>query len=342
MFRVAIAGASGYTGLELLRILLRHPNVEITAVTSEKYEGRPVSEVFPGLLDARGLVCRALDPAALGRMADVIFTALPHKTSMGVVAALVKTGKKVVDLSADFRLKDARTYESFYGKHAYPDLLPKAVYGLPELHRAEIRKAQLVANPGCYPTGAILALAPLLKAGRIDLDPIIVDAKSGISGAGRAPTVDHLFCEVHGGVKAYQVAEHRHTPEMEQELSRAADHSVRITFTPHLVPMDRGILSTIYVHPKPSAELAQAYAAAYAKEPFVRVLPAGNIPATAHVLGSNYAFIGFRPELRTGRTVIVSVIDNLVKGASGLAVQNMNLLFGLDETTGLSQLPLFP
>ncbi len=342
MFRVAIAGASGYTGLELLRILLRHPDVEITAVTSEKHEGRPVAEVFPGLLDARGLVCRSLNPEELARMADVIFTALPHKTAMGVVAALVKTGKKVVDLSADFRFKDARTFESFYGRHTHPELLSKAVYGLPELHRAEIRRAQLVANPGCYPTGAILALAPLLKADLIDLDPIIVDAKSGVSGAGRAAILDHLFSEVHGGVKAYQVGEHRHTPEMEQELSRAAGHSVRVTFTPHLIPMDRGILSTIYVHPKTGAELQDAYAAAYADEPFVRVLPPGQIPATAHVLGSNYAFIGFKADLRTGRTVVVSAIDNLVKGASGLAVQNMNLLFGLDETAGLSQLPLFP
>jgi N-acetyl-gamma-glutamyl-phosphate reductase len=342
MIRAAIAGASGYTGIELLRILLRHPDVKITAVTSEKYDGKPVSDVFPGLVDTRDLACRALVPAELAELADVIFTALPHSTAMTTVAALVQHGKKVIDLSADYRIKDVRTFETFYGKHLHPELLPQAVYGLPELHREEIRRAQLVANPGCYPTGAILALAPLLKTNLIDLDPIIVDAKSGVSGAGRAATLDHLFGEVHGGVKAYQVAEHRHTPEMEQELSLAAGHSVRISFTPHLIPMDRGILSTIYVHPKPGAQLQDAYANAYANEPFVRILPAGQMPATAHVLGSNYAFIGFKPDLRTGRTVIVSAIDNLVKGASGLAVQNMNLLFGLDETAGLSQLPLFP
>jgi N-acetyl-gamma-glutamyl-phosphate reductase len=220
--------------------------------------------------------------------------------------------------------------------------LERAVYGLPELHRNEIRRAQLIANPGCYPICTLLALAPLFKADLIEPEGIIIDAKSGVSGAGRSVAQETLFGEVHGSLKAYKVAEHRHGPEIEQELSRVAGKSIRVTFTPHLVPMDRGILSTIYVKPRTGANLAEAYEKAYKDEPFVRMLPLNQLPATGHVLGSNYAFIGFKSDLRTGRTIIVSVIDNLVKGASGQAVQNMNLIYGLDETAGLDQLPLFP
>ena len=342
MIQVAIAGASGYTGLELLRILLRHPEVTITAVTSEQHDGKPVNEVFPGLVDAGGLVCRSLKTAELAKRADVVFTALPHGTAMQTVAEVIDTGKRAIDISADYRLHDPALHEKTYGTHARPDLLAKAVYGLPELHREAIRKAKLIANPGCYPTGAILALAPLLRGGLIDPDAIIVDAKSGVSGAGRAASVEMLFSEVHGSIKAYKVAEHRHQPEIEQELSEVAGRSIVISFTPHLVPMDRGILSTIYVTPKRGADIAGAYAAAYKDEPFVRVLPHGQVPATGHVLGSNYCLIGWKSDSRTGRAVIVSAIDNLVKGASGQAVENMNLMCRIPETTGLAQLPLFP
>lgn len=342
MARVAIAGASGYTGLELLRILLRHPGVEVTAVTSERHDGKPLGDAFPGLAGVSGLVCRALDPEALARSADLIFTALPHGTAMNTVGALHDAGRKVVDLSADFRLKDHALYEATYGRHDRPDLLGNAVYGIPELHREAIRNADLVANPGCYPTGAILALAPLLRANLIETDPIIIDAKSGVSGAGRGAAVDLLFGEVNGSVKAYKVGEHRHMPEIEQELSDAAGRSVIVSFTPHLIPMDRGILSTIYVCPKPGARFSEAYEAAYKDEPFVRLLAEGQLPATGHALGSNFAFIGWKDDPRTGRCVIVSAIDNLVKGASGMAVQNMNLMLGIDETAGLTQLPLFP
>jgi N-acetyl-gamma-glutamyl-phosphate reductase len=342
MMHVAIAGASGYTGIELLRILLAHPDVEITAVTSEKHDGKPVSEIFPGLIDAASLVCRALTRSELARRADLVFTALPHGTAMATVAEAYDAGKKVVDLSADYRFHDGRIYEKTYGKHERPDLLGKSVYGLPELHREEIRRTRLVATPGCYPTGAILALAPLLRTGLIAPDSIIIDAKSGISGAGRSAVQEMLFSEVHGSIKAYKVAEHRHTPEIEQELSLAAGREIHVSFTPHLVPMDRGILSTIYVTPTPGADLAGAYASAYKDEPFVRVLPHGKLPATGHVLASNYCFIGWKEDPRTGRVVIVSAIDNLVKGASGQAVQAMNLMCGFPETTGLGQLPLFP
>jgi N-acetyl-gamma-glutamyl-phosphate reductase len=342
MIQVGIAGASGYAGLELLRILLRHPEAEITAVTSEQHDGKPVNEIFPGLVDAGGLVCRSLGKSDLARRADVVFTALPHGTAMGTVAEVVDAGKRAIDISADYRLRDAALFERIYGKHARPDLLAKSVYGLPEWNREAIRGARLVANPGCYPTGAILALAPLLRAGAIEPDPIIVDAKSGVSGAGRAAAVDMLFAEVSGSVKAYKVGEHRHMPEIEQELSIVANRPITISFTPHLIPMDRGILSTIYVTPKRGADLAGAYAAAYKDEPFVRVFPHGQVPSTGQVLGSNYCFIGWKDDPRTGRAVIVSAIDNLVKGASGQAVQNLNLMFGLPETTGLTQLPLFP
>jgi len=342
MVRVAIAGASGYTGVELLRILLRHPGVDVTAVTSEKHDGRPITDVFPGLAGATGLVCRALDSAALAKAADVVFTALPHGTSMETVGALHDAGRRVVDLSADFRLRDRVLFEKTYGVHSRPDLLGRAVYGLPEIHREAIRGATLVANPGCYPVGAILALAPLLRADVIDPAEIIVDAKSGVSGAGRGAVVDNLFAEVSGSVKAYKVGEHRHMPEIEQEISAAAGKPVTISFTPHLIPMDRGILSTIYVRPKKGARLAEVYEAAYKGEPFVRLLAEGSVPATGHALGSNLCFIGHKHDPRTGRCVIVTAIDNLVKGASGVAVQNMNLMLGLDETAGLTQLPLFP
>ena len=346
MLKVAIVGASGYTGVELLRILHSHPEVAVTCVTSEQSAGRPISDVFPTLRGRCDLVLQNLEPVGIAEQVDVVFTALPHKAAMEVVPTFLKMGKQVIDLSADYRLHDADTYARWYEKHLNPELLPEAVYGIPELRRAQIGEASLVANPGCYPTSVILGVAPLLKGKVIDPKSIIVDAKSGVSGAGRGAKVDGLYCEVNEGFRAYGVGgTHRHIPEIEQELSLLAGDPLTITFTPHLVPMDRGILSTIYTQPlgKVNApDLVTLYEAFYDGEPFVRVLPAGTLPSTAHVRGSNFCDIGIAVDDRTGRVIVVSAIDNLVKGASGQAVQNMNLVCGLPETLGLDFLGIFP
>lgn len=346
MKRIAVAGASGYTGLELIRLLDRHPEVTISCVTSEQSAGKPVSDLFPSLRERCGLILEPLDPAAVAAKADLVFTALPHQSAMAVVPALLAAGTPVVDLSADYRLHDAAVYGQWYEPHKNPELLGEAVYGLPELRREAIRAARLVANPGCYPTSIILGLKPLLEAGLIDPAGIIADSASGVSGAGRSAKVDSLYCEVNEGYKAYGVGgAHRHTPEIEQELSLLAGREVVITFTPHLVPMDRGILSTIYATPltKVTTEkLTALYADAYRNEPFVRPLPAGRFPSTAFVRGSNFCDIGVTVDQRTNRIIVVSAIDNLVKGASGQAVQNMNLLCGYPETLGLEGLALYP
>jgi len=346
MLKVAIVGASGYTGVELLRILYTHPEAAVTCVTSEQNAGKRISEVFPSLRDRCDLVLENLEPVRVAGKADFIFTALPHKAAMEVVPTFIKLGKRVVDLSADYRLQDAREYALWYEPHLNPLLLKQAVYGLPELKRAKIAESELVANPGCYPTSVILGLAPLLKKKLVDISTIIADSKSGVTGAGRSAKVDNLFCEVNDGFKAYGVGgAHRHIPEIEQELSHLAGKKVTISFTPHLVPMDRGILSTIYASPvKPvtTPELLKLYADFYKGEPFVRVLPAGCFPSTAHVRGSNFCDIGLTVDSRTGRVIIVSAIDNLVKGASGQAVQNMNIMNGFPENLGLEGLPLFP
>jgi N-acetyl-gamma-glutamyl-phosphate reductase len=346
MLKVAIVGASGYTGVELLRILHAHPEVAVTCVTSEQNAGRPVSEVFPSLRGRMDLVLENVEPVGIAEKVDIVFTALPHKAAMEVVPTFLKMGRDVIDLSADYRLRDAATYGKWYEKHLNPELLSKAVYGIPELRRAEIGKASLVANPGCYPTSVILGLAPLLKNKVIDPKTVIVDSASGVTGAGRGAKVDNLYCEVNEGFKAYGVGGvHRHIPEIEQELSLLAGTQMAITFTPHLVPMDRGILSTIYASPLgkvTAADLVTLYQAFYEGEPFVRVLPEGRFPSTAHVRGSNFCDIGIAVDERTGRVIVVSAIDNLVKGASGQAVQNMNLMCGLPETLGLDILPIFP
>jgi N-acetyl-gamma-glutamyl-phosphate reductase len=287
-----------------------------------------------------------LEPVGIAEKVDIVFTALPHKAAMEVVPTFLKMGKNVVDLSADYRLRDAELYGRWYDKHLSPELLQEAVYGLPELRRAEIAAASLVANPGCYPTSVILGLAPLLRGRVIDSKSIIVDAKSGVSGAGRGAKVEGLYCEVNEGFRAYAVGgTHRHIPEIEQELSILAGGELAISFTPHLVPMDRGILSTIYANPLgkvTAADLITLYEAFYDGEPFVRVLPEGILPSTAHVRGSNFCDIGIAVDDRTNRLIVVSAIDNLVKGAAGQAVQNMNLMCGLPETLGLDFLPLFP
>lgn len=345
MIRVGLVGASGYTGAELARILCNHPQVELTVATSRQYAGKPLAEVFPHLRGKVDLLCENVAVEALVDRADLFFLAVPHKTAMDLVPFFLEAGKKVVDLSADFRIHDASVYEAWYQPHSAAQYLAEAVYGLPELYRDKVSNARLVANPGCYPTSVILGLAPLLKAGCIDPTTLVVDSKSGVSGAGRGANVGSLYCEMGEGFKAYKVGDHRHTPEIEQEISLMAGQEVVISFTPHLLPMSRGILSTIYAglaagHDE--ASIRKLYEDFYGQEEFVRLLPQGEFPATQFVRGSNCCDIGFKVDPRTGRVVVVSAIDNLVKGAAGQAVQNMNLLCGLPEGEGLAQAPLFP
>ncbi len=346
MLKVAVVGASGYTGVELIRILHNHPEVAVTSVTSEQSAGKRLSDVFPSLRNRYDTVLEALDPERLAAKADVIFTALPHKAAMTVVPTFLAAGKVVIDLSADYRLHDQNEYAAWYEPHLNPELLGEAVYGLPEVRREEIAAARLVANPGCYPTSIILGLMPLLKEGLIDTASIIADSKSGVSGAGRGAKVESLYCEVNEGFKAYGVGGvHRHIPEIEQEISLLAGKKTVISFTPHLVPMDRGILSTIYAVPVNSitiADIHALYEEHYDGEAFVRVLPQGEFPSTAFVRGSNFCDIGITVDKRTGRIIIVSAIDNLVKGASGQAVQNMNIVCDFPETMGLDLMPVYP
>ena len=345
MKRVGIIGASGYTGVELARILTGHSGVELTVATSRQYAGQPLSQVYPSLAGRVDVVCEYTPVEKLAAKADLFFTAVPHQTAMNVVPQLLEAGKKVVDLSADFRIADASVYEKWYQAHTAPDLLGEAIYGLPEINRQSIAKARLVANPGCYPTSVILAVAPLLRKGLLDLTTLVVDSKSGTSGAGRSAQTGSLFCEVNEGFKAYKVGEHRHTPEIEQELGRAAGQPVTISFTPHLLPISRGILSTIYgslAKPLSREEAHTILAEAYSEELFVRVMPLGSYPAVQWVRGSNFCDIGLQVDSRTGRVILVSVIDNLVKGAAGQAVQNMNLMLGFPEDEGLRALPVFP
>ncbi len=344
--KIAIVGSSGYTGGELYRLLLHHHKVAVTAVTSEKSAGQPLTSIFPHLAGLTDLVCEPLDPEAIARKAEIIFLALPHITAQEAAFRFHQLGKKVIDLSADYRLKDPALYEKWYEHcHQYPDLLKQAVYGLPELHREEIKKANLIANPGCYPTSAILGLAPLVKKGLVDLKTIIIDSKSGVSGAGRSPSLAHHYPEVNEGLMAYKIGTHRHTPEIEQELGALAEKPITLCFTPHLIPMNRGILTTIYAAPNSLSDTAQVHALYrefYRHEPFVRVLPVGQFPNVRNVRGSNFCDVGVYVDLRTNRTVIVTAIDNLVKGASGQAIQNMNLMMGFDEAEGLKIAGLFP
>ncbi|HOD29000.1 MAG TPA: N-acetyl-gamma-glutamyl-phosphate reductase [Syntrophales bacterium] len=346
MMKVGIYGASGYTGQELLRLLLRHPGITVAAVTSRRYRGKAVAELYPVFADLTDLVFMDATPEAFAELAEVVFLALPHGVSMSVAPGFLAAGCKVIDLSADFRLREASVYEQWYAPHLAADTLPAAVYGLPELYRDAIRRTVLTANPGCYPTSIILGLAPLLKAGWLKTDTIIADAKSGVSGAGREPVVTSLFCEVDGGFKAYKVGgQHRHTPEIEQELTALAGEAIRISFTPHLLPLNRGILSTLYGtlnRDASAADVKALYDAFYERERFVRICRPGSFPNLAAVRGSNHCDIGVTVDERTGRVIVVSVIDNLVKGAAGQAVQNMNLMCGFEEAAGLEMLPLFP
>ncbi|MCX8044884.1 MAG: N-acetyl-gamma-glutamyl-phosphate reductase [Desulfobacterota bacterium] len=340
---IAIIGASGYTGLELIRILSRHPHIKVTAVTSERFHGQLLSSIFPSLEHRCPLRLEALDLDRIVHKADLFFTAVPHTEAMRIVPHLLGHGKKVIDLSADFRLKDQKTYETWYAPHTAPHLLPVAVYGLPELNRASLRRAHLVANPGCYPTSIILPLMPLLKENMIRTESIIIDAKSGVSGAGRSLKTSSLFCETSEGCSAYNVLRHRHQPEIEEQLSRIAERPISIVFSPHLIPMNRGMLSTIYVTMKrsmKSTSIRSLYTTYYRRERFIRILPDGTFPHTGRVRGSNMCDIGFAMSGR--RLVVMSAIDNLMKGASGQAVQNMNIMLRCDEHTALEAIPLYP
>jgi N-acetyl-gamma-glutamyl-phosphate reductase len=347
--KIGVLGASGYTGAELVRLLLRHPRVEIALLTADRRAGQEMRAVFPQFSPFKLPTLVSIDSVDWKRAAlDLALCALPHATTQKVVSDLLAKAPKtkVVDLSADFRLADPAAYARWYGHdHQAPKLQKEAVYGLVEVHRAAIRKARLVANPGCYTSCAQLALTPLIAAKAIELDGIIIDAKSGMTGAGRAAKEEMLFSEVSEGFHAYGVGHHRHMAELDQEFSLAAGREVIVTFTPHLVPMNRGILSTIYVQGAGGKSPEQLHAILlkyYAKEPFVHVLPFGQAPHTRHVRGSNMTFIGVAKDRVPGRAIVISALDNLVKGASGQAVQNMNLMLGFPETMGLEQVALFP
>ena len=345
MIKAAIFGASGYTGQELIRILSGHPDVKLVAATSRRFAGQEVSTVFPALQGLTALKYQNATPSEICRLCDVVFLALPHGVSMDMAPEFINAGKTVIDLSADYRLRDLKIYEVWYGKHASAKFIKNAVYGIPELYRQKIKKTKFVANPGCYPTGIILGLAPALQSKLLDVSTIIADSASGVSGAGRDPVVGSLFCEVDGGFKAYKVGKHRHTPEIEQELHQLAGEKFFISFTPHLLPVKRGILSTMYATLKKKtteAKLRDLYASFYAGEKFVRICPAGVYPNISSVCGSNFCDIGLTVDLRTGRVIIISAIDNLIKGAAGQAVQNMNLVCGLPEDSGLGTPPLYP
>jgi len=348
--KVAVVGASGYSGEELVRLLLAHPQAELAAVTSRQFAGQPLALVFPRFANhprAKELKFSEPDPKALAAQADLVFLALPHGVAAEFAGPLLKAGRRVVDLSADFRLKSAKVYQEFYAHdHPAPELLAKSVYGLPEIHRQAIRKATLVASPGCYPTSILLPLVPLLQAGLVKSSGVIADSLSGVSGAGRKAEPDYLFVECNESVRPYGVPRHRHLSEIEQELSLAAGSPVTIQFTPHLIPVNRGILTTLYLAPEKhfanptemlalSERIAQCYQKAYVKEPFVRLLEGKALPDTKNVTGTNVIEIAWRLDPRTGRLLVMSALDNLVKGASGQAVQSMNLLCGFEETAGL-------
>lgn len=349
--RVGIVGAAGYTGAELLRLVHGHPRLELAWVAARERAGRRLGEVLPSMDGVAGLGDRVLerfepdDVAAAVTRADVVFTALPHATSARAGAALFEAGVRVVDLSADFRLRDPAIYAAFYGEHPAPALLSRAVYGQPELHRAELAGARLIAAPGCYPTSSVLPLAPLLARGLVEPRGLIIDSKSGVSGAGRTPAPSTHFSETSEGIRAYKVAgAHRHTPEIEQELSRAAGEPVTVVFTPHLVPMTRGILSVGYALARPgtTAEACRAAAREHYREGLVTVLDEGRLPDTLWVRGSARAHVAYALDERTGTVLAFGAIDNLTRGASAQAVQALNVALGLADGLGLPEVALFP
>lgn len=344
MIKAGIIGATGYAGQELVRILLNHPEAEIVWLGSQSYVDKRYAEVFPNMFQLVDNVCQGDNIRELAEKADVIFTATPQGLCSSLMSEEILSNTKIIDLSADFRIKDVKRYEEWYGiTHKSPEFIPEAVYGLCEINREAVRKARLIANPGCYPTCSFLSIYPLVKEGFIDPNTIIIDAKSGTSGAGRGAKVNNLYCEVNESIKAYGVTTHRHTPEIEDQLSYACGKKVMINFTPHLVPMNRGILVTAYASLTDSYSwdtLRAAYEKYYNKEYFVRVLDKNICPETRCVAGSNFVDVNFRIDERTGRVVMMGAMDNLVKGAAGQAVQNMNIMFGLDEKTGLMAVPM--
>ena len=346
MIKVGIIGATGYAGGELVRILMGHKEAEIVWYGSRSYIDQKYADVYRNMFQIVDAKCMDDNIEALADQVDVIFTATPQGFLASVINENILGKTKIVDLSADFRIKDVKVYEKWYGiEHKSPQFIEEAVYGLCEVNRDKVKGARLIANPGCYTTCSILTAYPLAKEGIIDMRTLIVDAKSGTSGAGRGAKVPNLFCEVNENMKAYGVASHRHTPEIEEQLGYASGENVTISFTPHLVPMNRGILATEYATLKKDVtgeEVKAIYDKYYADEKFVRVLDEGVCPETKWVEGSNYVDIGFKLDPRTNRIVMMGAIDNLVKGAAGQAVQNMNLAFGLDESTGLNLVPMFP
>ncbi|MBU1063584.1 N-acetyl-gamma-glutamyl-phosphate reductase [bacterium] len=336
--RVSVVGASGYTGLELVKILLRHPHVEITNLAVRSDIGTSFSELFPALKGRCDLKCSAIDVSKIADESDVIFFGLPHKTSMDIIPKFLDFSKNIIDLSADYRLNNEETYKQAYGiNHSNKGNLSGFVYGLPEFNREKIRQTNTIANPGCFPTGIELALMPVLQSGLIKTDSILVDSKTGLSGGGKTPKPAFHFPESNENVAAYKVASHQHEPEIEQELSKMAGKSVDIVFVPHLVPMTRGIYNTIYTEltgPLTVGDLQELYQNSYKNEPFVRVMEKGKVPEIKHVVYTNYCDIGM--VISGNRLILMSAIDNLIKGAAGQAVQNMNLMLGLDETLGLN------
>lgn len=342
MIKVGIVGGTGYTGVELLRLLAQHPQVELQAITSRSDAGTPVSQMFASLRGYVDLHFSHPDEAHLDQC-DLVFFATPSGIAMQQTRALLAAGVRVIDLAADFRIQDIAAWEKWYGMHhTCPDLVAEAVYGLPEVNRERIKQARLVANPGCYPTAVQLGFLPLLEAGLVDKDSLIADAKSGVSGAGRKAELGFLFSEAADNFKAYGVAGHRHLPEISQGLALAAKGEVGLTFVPHLTPMIRGIHATLYARIKGDADLQTLYEQRYRTEPFVDVMPAGSHPETRSVRGANSCRLAVHCPQQGNTVVVLSVIDNLVKGAAGQAVQNMNIMFGLPETMALTNLPLLP
>jgi len=345
MIKVSVIGATGYTGQELVRMLIQHPAVEVVGLGSHSYAGKKYADIYPHFRQIVDLTCLDTNDSELIEQADVVFLALPHGLSVPYAKKCLAQGKKVIDLGADFRLKDPEVYRAWYKKTgATEELLGQAVYGLPEINRDLVKSANLVANPGCYPTTAILALYPLLQEKLLNPGWIIIDSKSGVSGTGRSAQVSSLYSEVNEDLKAYGLPQHRHIPEIEQELTGAAGEEIKVSFTPHLVPLTRGMMSTIYTVPNilDVDKIEKVYQEYYGQEPFVRVYPQGQFPHTKWVQGTNFCDLGFSLDRRTGRLVIISVIDNLTKGASGQAIQNMNLMCGLEETVGLPRVALYP
>ncbi|MDY6823227.1 MAG: N-acetyl-gamma-glutamyl-phosphate reductase [Thermodesulfobacteriota bacterium] len=343
MIRAAVVGGTGYAGAELVRLLAGHPDVEITALTSRQYTDKPFTEVYPALKGMVDLMCGQYAPEKVCAGTDVVFIALPHKLPMALVPDILDHGCRVVDLSADFRFTDVALYEQHYQSHTSPGLCKKTVYGLCEVYGQRIKSAALVGNPGCYPTSVLLPLVPLIRAGAIDPTSIIADAKSGVSGAGRSPSLGTHICEVQESFKAYKVDAHRHAPEMTAVLAEESGGKVDLCFVPHLVPMIRGMLSTIYVsllQRLATEDVLGILADFYKDSRFIRLCDAGTFPETRYVRGSNYCDIGVKVTEGGDRLILVSAIDNLVKGAAGQAVQNMNIMFDVDETAGLDMIPL--